>query len=143
MVCTQIHQGFACSRCPTIWRKRPRAFCTLACFRRPAGANRSYFALRADRQWFLAIYFAITIATIVITPWQNQFWRYLAPMAPLTLVFLMLALLAIRRWFGTSAYQWSCVAGTLITCDADEPLYCWFRSRSRFTSSIDGTGKLL
>ena len=50
------------------------------------------------RQWFVSLYFAVNLALIVITPWQSQFWRYLAPVAPLTLVFLFLTLAAIRQW---------------------------------------------
>lgn len=50
------------------------------------------------RQWFLAFYFALTIAMIVTTPWRSQFWRYLAPVTPLTILFLLLALLTIRDW---------------------------------------------
>ena len=65
---------------------------------------------------FLAIYFGITIATVVIAPWQNQFWRYLAPMAPVTLVFVMLALLAIRDWSERRRINGARVAGKLIIC---------------------------
>ena len=65
---------------------------------------------------FLAIYFGITIATVVIAPWQNQFWRYLAPMAPVTLVFVMLALLAIRDWSERRRINGARVAGKLIMC---------------------------
>jgi len=50
------------------------------------------------QQWFLSLYFGINLAMIVLTPWQNQFWRYLAPVTPLTLIFLFVTLLAIRRW---------------------------------------------
>jgi hypothetical protein len=49
------------------------------------------------RQWFWALYFAITLGTIVLTPWQSQFWRYLAPVTPLTLIFMVVALLTVRR----------------------------------------------
>jgi hypothetical protein len=59
------------------------------------------------RQWFLSLYFAVTLAMIVITPWQNQFWRYLAPVAPLTLIFLFLALAAVRQWLRRQGLRWS------------------------------------
>lgn len=49
-------------------------------------------------QWFLALYFALTVAMIVITPFQNQFWRYLAPVTPLALIFLFTTLIAVRNW---------------------------------------------
>lgn len=71
-------------------------------------------ALMATRRhWFLAFYFAITIAMIVVTPFQSQFRRYLAPLAPLTLLFMLLALLASRKWFNCSPSMWSRAAGGL------------------------------
>jgi len=69
----------------------------------------------AGPQGFLSLYFGITLATIVLTPWQNQFWRYLAPVAPLTLVFLFLALLGIRNWLGRQQLRWAHTAGALVT----------------------------
>ena len=71
--------------------------------------------LASGRQWFLSLYFAITLATIVVTPWQDQFWRYLAPAAPLTLIFFFLALFAIRRWLRCQRFKWAYTAGALIT----------------------------
>ena len=43
---------------------------------------------------------------IVVTPWQNQFWRYLAPVTPLTLIFLFVTLLAIRGWLRRRQSKW-------------------------------------
>lgn len=55
-----------------------------------------------SRHWFFPLYFAFTLGLIVLTPWPEQFWRYLAPLAPLTLTFLLYALLAgsnrLARW---------------------------------------------
>jgi hypothetical protein len=65
------------------------------------------------RQWFLALYFAITVAMIVATPWQSQFRRYLVPVAPLTLLFLLFALLAIRNWLKRRDSGWACVTSVL------------------------------
>jgi hypothetical protein len=65
------------------------------------------------RQWFLALYFALTVAMIVATPWQSQFRRYLVPVAPLTLLFLLLALLAIRNWLKRRDSRWACVTSVL------------------------------
>jgi len=65
------------------------------------------------RQWFLALYLAITCAMIVATPWQSQFRRYLVPVAPLTLLFLLLALLAIRNWLKRRDSRWACVTSIL------------------------------
>jgi hypothetical protein len=50
------------------------------------------------RDWFLSLYFVIALAVVVLTPWQSQFWRYLAPLAPITLIFLVIGLVAIRGW---------------------------------------------
>jgi hypothetical protein len=69
----------------------------------------------SSQRWFLSLYFAITLALIIPTPWQNQFWRYLAPMAPITLVFLFLALLGIRNWLGRQQLRWAHTAGALVT----------------------------
>lgn len=70
--------------------------------------------LVARRQhWFFFLYFGITLGTTVVTPWQNQFWRYLAPVAPLTLVFLFVTLLAIGSWLGRQPLRWAHTAGAL------------------------------
>ena len=70
-------------------------------------------SIASGPHWFLSLYYGITLGTIVLTPWQNQFWRYLAPMAPLTLVFLFLTLLAIRRWLNRRQTDWGRVVGRL------------------------------
>ena len=63
------------------------------------------------RHWFLALYFTITVAMIAATPWQSQFRRYLAPVTPLTLLFLLVALIAIRDWL--RRLRWGRIAGVL------------------------------
>ena len=65
------------------------------------------------REWFLALYFGLTVGMVALT-WQSQFWRYLAPLAPLTLIFLVLALLAIRRWLPSRSVMWGRTAGALV-----------------------------
>ena len=50
------------------------------------------------REWFLSLYFVLTVGLVVLTPFQSNFWRYLAPIAPLSLIFIVTALLAIGRW---------------------------------------------
>jgi len=50
------------------------------------------------RDWFLSLYFALTIAIVMLTPWQSQFWRYLSPIAPITLIFVTVALAVISCW---------------------------------------------
>ena len=81
-----------------------------------------FFAAR-NREWFLVTTFGITVAVVVLTPWQNQFWRYLAPVAPLTLTFLLCAMLRIHGWVESRHLRWnwsargvmgSVVLGTLL-----------------------------
>jgi hypothetical protein len=64
-------------------------------------------------KWFLPLYLAITIAMIVAAPWQSQFRRYLSPLTPLTLLFVLLTLLAVRKWLTCRISMWSRAAGIL------------------------------
>jgi hypothetical protein len=66
-------------------------------------------------QWFVSLYFGINLGVIVITPWQNQFWRYLAPMAPITLVFVFLSLATFRHWLEHRHFKWERNVGVLTT----------------------------
>ena len=52
---------------------------------------------------------------IVVTPWQIQFCRYLAPVTPLTLIFLFVTLIAIRRWLCGRPSKWGYGIGVLVT----------------------------
>jgi len=65
-------------------------------------------------EWFLATVFGITVALVVLTPWQNQFWRYLAPVAPLTLIFVLWAALRIRHWIEPQTRHWGSMARGII-----------------------------
>jgi hypothetical protein len=53
------------------------------------------FAARGE--WLLALYFGATVGLICLTPWPGQFWRYLAALAPITLLFFVDTLLAAGR----------------------------------------------
>jgi hypothetical protein len=55
--------------------------------------------LATGREWFLSLYFALTVGLVALTPFQSNFWRYLAPVTPLTLTFVATALLVIVPWF--------------------------------------------
>jgi hypothetical protein len=68
--------------------------------------------LATGHQWFLSLYFALTVIVVVITPFQTQFLRYLGPMTPLTLIFLFAALIPIRNWL--SHLKWGRVPGALV-----------------------------
>lgn len=59
----------------------------------------------ARPQWFLSLYFGITLVTILPTPWQNQFWRYLAPAAPVTLIFLFISIIAVAHWLRRQTFS--------------------------------------
>jgi hypothetical protein len=48
-------------------------------------------------EWLLPLYFGLSLAMISLTPWPSQFWRYLAPLTPLSLMFLIVALDAAAR----------------------------------------------
>jgi hypothetical protein len=112
-VCTQIHKLF---HVPA-WRiSRKIISASLSGALLVAGLLALAGAVLIARgpQRFLSVYYAITIATVVLTPWQNQFWRYLAPVAPLTLVFLLLALLAIRDWLERRRVNWRGIGGRLV-----------------------------
>jgi hypothetical protein len=67
------------------------------------------------REWFLSLYFGVNLAMIIITPWQNQFWRYLAPVAPLTLIFSLVALMAAGQWLRRRGLKWPYAVGGLAT----------------------------
>lgn len=66
-------------------------------------------------QWFLCLYFAIMAGIITLTPWPNQFWRYFAPVTPLTLMFLMLALRKVGHWFGQRSAKLGQTVAAVIT----------------------------
>lgn len=66
------------------------------------------------KQWFLSLYFGMTLALVIITPWQNQFWRYLSPVAPLTLIFVFIALMSARQRLRELQSIWRRTAGGFI-----------------------------
>ena len=39
-------------------------------------------------EWLYPLYFGLSLAMISLTPWPGQFWRYLAPLTPLTYLLL-------------------------------------------------------
>lgn len=66
-------------------------------------------------EWFMSLYFALMVGLVTLTPWQSQFWRYFAPVTPITLIFLILVLLGIRRWLNERSAQWARLrVGTLV-----------------------------
>jgi hypothetical protein len=49
-------------------------------------------------EWFVALYMAAYLASLCMTPWPNQFGRYLMPLAP----FLVLSLCSALLWIQTT-----------------------------------------
>jgi hypothetical protein len=64
------------------------------------------FFVVLEGEWLLAIVFGITIAVVILAPWQDQFWRYLGPVAPLTLIFLLWTMLRIRHRIERQNRRW-------------------------------------
>jgi hypothetical protein len=56
-------------------------------------------------QWPLSLVFGCTIGLVIITPWQDQFWRYLAAVAPLTVSFVIVTLFVIRNWLANGVLR--------------------------------------
>jgi hypothetical protein len=111
---TKLHQNLGVPE-STYWRGLITAALSGCLFGVGLLALAGAILVATGRQWFLSLYFAMTIATIVIAPWQNEFWRYLAPVTPLTLIFLVLALAAIRVWLARWHPKWGRSIGMLVT----------------------------
>ena len=67
----------------------------------------------------VVLYFVLTIALISLTPWPQQFWRYLAPLAPLSALFLVHAVRVLargiaRRWGSQASTAGALFAGALL-----------------------------
>jgi hypothetical protein len=60
-------------------------------------------------EWLVPLYVGATLGLICLTPWPDQFWRYLAPLTPLSYVFLIVALGAAGRALGRfgAAGRWT------------------------------------
>ena len=67
------------------------------------------------RRWFVSLYFAVTLGLVVMTPWQDQFWRYLASMTPLSLIFVFVTISALRNRFDSPNSGWRKTAGVAVT----------------------------
>jgi hypothetical protein len=65
-------------------------------------------------EWLIPVYFGLSLGMISLTPWPSQFWRYLAPLTPLSLMFLILALHAAARWLSRKG-RWGTLAGSAVT----------------------------
>jgi hypothetical protein len=54
--------------------------------------------LAARRQWLVPTYAAVSLALTCLTPWPEQFWRYLMPLAPVLALALFVPLVACQDW---------------------------------------------
>jgi hypothetical protein len=66
-------------------------------------------------EWLLPLYFGLSIAMISLTPWQSQFWRYLAPLTPLTFLFVIVALEAAARGLARRGTWWRTAGAAVAT----------------------------
>jgi hypothetical protein len=64
-------------------------------------------------EWRLPLYFGASLAMISLTPWPSQFWRYLAPLTPLSFLFLLVALDAGARVLARRGGGWK-TAGAFV-----------------------------
>ena len=65
-------------------------------------------------EWLLPLYFGVSVGMISLTPWQSQFWRYLAPLTPLSYLFIILALGAAARGLARQG-RWGRTAGACVS----------------------------
>jgi hypothetical protein len=82
------------------------------------GALTGAALLLARGEWLYPLYFGLSLAMISLTPWPSQFWRYLAPLTPLSYLFLLLCLDAAARRVARRG-EWGKTAGA---CVATAPL---------------------
>ncbi len=59
-----------------------------------------------DRQWSVVVYTAASVGLMCVTPWPQQFDRYLVPVQPLLMACFLSAALAVRRLPG-QAGRWA------------------------------------
>jgi hypothetical protein len=68
--------------------------------------------LLVRRQWFPPLYIAATIALICLTPWPEQYLRYLTSVSPFLALSFVTALIAARKYFAARPQRPLRVAGT-------------------------------
>lgn len=65
------------------------------------------------RQWLLPLYALFSMAILCLTPWPQQFPRYLMPLTPFLVLFLLTALLAVPAMFKPTG-KWRLVSTKLM-----------------------------
>jgi hypothetical protein len=78
------------------WRVLPLISCVFG-----AVALAGTLCLLWRRHWFAPLYIAATLALICLTPWPDQYLRYLASASPFLALSFVTALVAARQFFAT------------------------------------------
>jgi hypothetical protein len=78
-----------------------------------AGALLGACLLVRRGEWLLPLFYGVSIAMITLTPWPSQFWRYLAPFAPLSFLFAIVALEATAARLARQP-GWGRAAGAVV-----------------------------
>jgi hypothetical protein len=82
---------------PTVPRPSALAATGVVLWLTGAGALLGLALLLRGGERSIPIYVGVTLAMICLTPWPDQFWRYLAPLTPLSYLGLIVALRAGAR----------------------------------------------
>lgn len=85
------------SRLPRSWRPTAAIFINGALVLFGLGAFAGCAIFARSKHWILALYFILTCLLVILTPWPSQFWRYLGPIAPLTVIFLITSMASCGR----------------------------------------------
>ncbi|HUR93163.1 MAG TPA: hypothetical protein VMY76_01175 [Gemmatimonadales bacterium] len=80
-----------------------------------AGALVGGAVLLGRGEWRLPLYYGASLAMISLTPWPSQFWRYIAPLTPLSYLFFVLALEAGARRLARRGGRWVTGASVVAT----------------------------
>jgi hypothetical protein len=103
----------------------------------------------ARRDWFIPLYLAASAGLICLTPWPQQFPRYLAPLAPFLSLCLVVALRALRayaqrkgsrRWRWTGNTCFAVVIGLVLGTDAVVDTHAYLFSHRVVLTGEDGRG---
>ncbi|HSK80900.1 MAG TPA: hypothetical protein VLQ45_30890 [Thermoanaerobaculia bacterium] len=95
-----------------------------------------FFLLRA-REWTLVLYVAASVGLVCLTPWPQQFIRYLTPLIPLLAIALGVALTTLAKTRKPAAWAAGGIVALLL---AGQALALWhvytrFHHRVRYTDS--------
>ncbi|ODU02459.1 MAG: hypothetical protein ABS79_00385 [Planctomycetes bacterium SCN 63-9] len=103
--------------------------------------------LVSRREWLVVLFVVTTSAMICISPWPDQFNRYLSPLAPLLMVSLFLGVSAVCGWlrrvgpYGNyvATFVTATIATGLLLCSA-QTLYSMNKGNSGTAHYVDSRG---